>query len=83
MYQTIVEKVLRSLTPKFDDVVAAIKESKDLSTFSFNELMGSLQAHGSRINRSTKRNEEKAFQVKDLAPKYGNDDQSINRGLGR
>ena len=28
--QTIVEKVLRSWTPKFDHMVAAIKESQDL-----------------------------------------------------
>ncbi|GJX24931.1 retrovirus-related pol polyprotein from transposon TNT 1-94 [Tanacetum coccineum] len=37
--ETVVAKVLRSLTPKFDHVVAAIKESKDLSKFSFDELM--------------------------------------------
>ncbi|KAA0045239.1 putative gag-pol polyprotein, identical [Cucumis melo var. makuwa] len=60
--QTIVEKVLRSLTPKFDHVVVAIEESKNLSTFTFIELMGSLEAHESRINRSMERNEEKAFQ---------------------
>ncbi|KAA0038907.1 UBN2 domain-containing protein [Cucumis melo var. makuwa] len=59
--QTIVEKVFRSLTPKFDHVVAAIEESKDLSTFTFIELMGSHQAHESRINRSMERNKEKAF----------------------
>ncbi|KAA0032274.1 putative gag-pol polyprotein, identical [Cucumis melo var. makuwa] len=61
--QTIVEKVLRSLTLEFDHVVAAIEESKNLSTFTFIELMGSLEAHESRINRSMERNEEKAFQV--------------------
>ncbi|KAE8650579.1 hypothetical protein Csa_010963 [Cucumis sativus] len=81
--QTIVEKVLRSLTLKFDQVVAAIEESKDLSTFTFIELMGSLQAHESRINRSMERNEEKAFQVKDVVPKYNNSDRVMTRGRGR
>lgn len=62
-YHTIVEKVLRSLTPKYDHVVAAKEKSKDLSVFSFDELMGSLQAHGVRINRSSEKHDEKAFQV--------------------
>ena len=61
--EIVVAKVLRSLTPKFDHVVAAIEESKDLSQFSFDELMGSLQAHEARINRSSMREEEKAFQT--------------------
>ncbi|XP_047270573.1 uncharacterized protein LOC124899655 [Capsicum annuum] len=60
--QTIVEKILRSLTLKSDHVVVAIVESKDLSVFSFDELMGSLQAHEARLNRSVEKNEEKAFQ---------------------
>ncbi|KAL4032489.1 hypothetical protein IC575_005567 [Cucumis melo] len=81
--QTIVEKVLRSLTPKFDHVVAAIEESKNLSTFTFIELMGSLEAHESRINRSMERNEEKAFQVKDTVSKYNDSDRVITRGRGR
>ncbi|KAK3002315.1 hypothetical protein RJ639_021440 [Escallonia herrerae] len=63
--EAVVAKVLRSLTPKFDHVVVAIEESKDLSIFSFDELMGSLQAHESRINRSLEKNKEKAFQVKE------------------
>ena len=36
--QIILEKVLRSLNPKFGHVVAAIEESKDLSVFSFDKM---------------------------------------------
>lgn len=49
--QIIVEKVLRSLTPKFDHVVVVIETSKDWSTYSFVELMGSLQSHEARMNK--------------------------------
>ncbi|GKF53775.1 hypothetical protein Tco_0160685, partial [Tanacetum coccineum] len=76
-HETMVAKVLRSLTPKFDHVVAAIEESNDLSKFSFNESMGSLQAHEARINRSNVKDEGKAFQIK------GEHDYSSQRGRGR
>ncbi|KAL6333263.1 hypothetical protein AAG906_028446 [Vitis piasezkii] len=36
---TIVEKILHSLTPKFDYVVCSIEESKDIDTFSLDELV--------------------------------------------
>ncbi|KAI3721795.1 hypothetical protein L2E82_32813 [Cichorium intybus] len=75
--ETVVAKVLRSLSSKFDHIVAAIEESKDLSTFSFDELMGSLQAHEARINRSTVNEEEKAFQIK------GETEISNQHGRGR
>ncbi|XP_012465991.1 uncharacterized protein LOC105784644 [Gossypium raimondii] len=61
--QTTVEKVLQSLTQKFDHVVAAIEESKDLATYSFDELQGSLQSHEARLNRTNEEFDEKAFQV--------------------
>ncbi|XP_075499941.1 uncharacterized protein LOC142538514 [Primulina tabacum] len=81
--QTIIENVLRSLTPKFDHAVAAIEEYMDLSVFSFDELMGSLQVHESRINRSLKKNEEKTFQMKEAVSKLGEIEISTTKGHGR
>ncbi|XP_022968855.1 uncharacterized protein LOC111467990 [Cucurbita maxima] len=84
--ETIVAKVLRSLTQMFDHVVAAIEEAKDLSILSVEELMGSLQAHESRINRSSDRNEEKALQVKETANNEDNERENIHlagRSRGR
>ena len=41
----VVEKILRSVTDNFENVVYAIEESKDLATFTVDELAGSLGAH--------------------------------------
>ncbi|RDX81583.1 hypothetical protein CR513_37718, partial [Mucuna pruriens] len=45
----VVDKILRTLPPKFDYVVAAIEESKDLDTMKVEELQHSLEAHEMRI----------------------------------
>ena len=84
--ETIVVKVLRSLIPKFNHVVVAIEEAKDLSILSVDELMGSLQAHEARINRSSEKNEEKALQVKEIANNEDNEIENIplvGRSRGR
>jgi len=44
----VVEKILRSLTNDFENVVCAIEESKDLSKLTVEELAGSLKAHEQR-----------------------------------
>ena len=49
---------------KFDHVVAAVKESNNLSIFSFYELIDSWRIHEARMNQSNGKNGEKTFEVK-------------------
>ncbi|CAN6698412.1 unnamed protein product [Malus baccata var. baccata] len=47
----IIEKILRSMTLKYDYVVCSIEESNDLDTLSIDELQSSLLVHEQRISR--------------------------------
>ena len=47
----VIEKMLRSLIPKFEHIVIAIEESKNLEILSLEELVGSLQVHEQRIQK--------------------------------
>ncbi|KAA0063962.1 integrase [Cucumis melo var. makuwa] len=60
--QRVGEKILRSLPRKFEHIVVAIEESKDLSTLSINSLMGSLQSYELRFKQFDV-NPEEAFQM--------------------
>ncbi|KAK8947207.1 hypothetical protein KSP39_PZI006814 [Platanthera zijinensis] len=64
----IVSKILSSLTVKFDHVVAAIEEAKDITRLSTAELMSSLLGHEERMKRKEVQIEQ-AFQSQlHLAP---------------
>ena len=68
--EIVVAKVLWSLTPKYNHVAAAIKESKNLSIFLFDELVGSLQAHDTRMKGETSTLKDKS-------------DKAVGRGHGQ
>ncbi|KAL6316965.1 hypothetical protein AAG906_024503 [Vitis piasezkii] len=57
----IIEKILRSMTSKYDYVVCSIEESNDLDTLSIDELQSSLLVHEHRISRHVV--DEQALQV--------------------
>ena len=82
----VVENILRSLTDNFENVVCAIEESKDLATFTVDELAGSLEAHEQR----KKKKEETLDQVlqtkasiKDEKELYSQNIQGRGRGSRR
>ena len=58
------EKLLRSLTPIFYYVIAAIEESKDLTTMSTEQLLGSLRVHELWIRKTNVTSTEQALQSK-------------------
>ncbi|XP_012853194.1 PREDICTED: uncharacterized protein LOC105972760 [Erythranthe guttata] len=73
---TIVEKILRSLTPKYDYVVCSIEESKNIDALSLDELQSSLLVHKQKMNRGSTV-EEKALKAS------ANTHFSSYRGRGR
>ena len=60
----VVETILRSLPPKFNYVVATIEKSKDLSTYTQNELMESLIDHEERMKQVPEISLKEAFQTR-------------------
>ena len=60
----VMEKILRTLTPKFEHVVVAVEQSMDFKTTSVDELMATLEIHEQRINKKTSSSLEQALQSK-------------------
>ena len=59
----IVEKFLRSLPTRFEAIVVAIEETKDLSQFTLDELNASLTSHEHILNRAASSSLEHALKT--------------------
>ncbi|CAL2246235.1 unnamed protein product [Prunus armeniaca] len=59
----VVEKILRSFTPKFDYVVCSIEESKNVAEMRIDELQSSLLVHEQRLNCTTASEEQAALKA--------------------
>jgi hypothetical protein len=60
----VIEKILRSLDPRFNFIVVTLEELQDVTTMSIEELMSSLQAHEQKLLRDSDRATEQALQSK-------------------
>ncbi|XP_070036467.1 uncharacterized protein [Nicotiana tomentosiformis] len=77
----VVEKIIRTLTPKFDLVVCTIEESKDLDSMMVEQLEGSLQDHEKKINRRQEMPLEQFLKTQTSFKDYGG--EKSYRGNGR
>ncbi|XP_070016596.1 uncharacterized protein [Nicotiana sylvestris] len=79
----VVEKILRTLTPKFDFVVCAIEESKDLDSMMVEQLEGFLQAHEEKIKRRQEVSLEQLLKTQASFKDYGGETSYRGNGRGR
>ncbi|WJZ92508.1 hypothetical protein VitviT2T_011498 [Vitis vinifera] len=79
----IIEKILRSMTSRFDYVVCSVEESNDLDTLTIDELQSSLLVHKQRMNRHGR--DEQALKVTydDKFAGRGGRGRGAFRGRGR
>lgn len=82
-HMTVVEKILRSMTPKFNYVVCAIDESKDLDDLSIDELQGSLLVHEQKLSFQDKGEQALKASSNNSSSTSNSSDQGRGKGKRR
>ena len=76
----VVEKILRSMTPRFNYVVCSIEESNDVTALSIDELQSILLVQEARMTLHKKKEEEQVLKVSNSGRGR---DGGFTRGRGR
>ncbi|XP_028078272.1 uncharacterized protein LOC114280122 [Camellia sinensis] len=78
----VIEKVLQSLSSKFEHTAVAIEELMDLNTMTVDQLMAMLEIHEQRINKKASSSLKQALQSK-LSFKEEKEQGTSERGRGK
>ncbi|KAK9100717.1 hypothetical protein Scep_024147 [Stephania cephalantha] len=79
----IIEKILRSLDPKFEHIVVTIEETKDLEEMTIEQLQGSLQAYEEKHKKKQGFTEKLLkLQLKDMHESQDRNQHGRGRGGG-
>ena len=81
-YQRVVEKILRSLPPRFESLVVTLEENKDMTMFTIDGLHASLINHEHGISR-TNTSLEAAFAPQSSISHGRVEGRNNSRGRGR
>jgi len=79
----LVNKILRCLPSRFEAIVVAIEETKDLSQFTVDELSASLMSHEHRLSRGTDSYFQQVFKTQISFGQGKDRGKANNRGRGR
>lgn len=78
--KSIIEKILRTLPPRFDVMAVMIEETKDLDNMKIEELQGSLEAYEQKLNeRNNGKSNEQALQAQ-ANPKPDSNNSRFKKG---